>query len=113
MRRPDAGPLELRDLVHADDGSISSHVFLRNGGGTVTVFAFGRDEGLSEHSTPHDALVQCLEGEVHMRLAGREHVLVPGQMLYIPPGAVHTVEAGEPFKMVLTILKDAGGDPAS
>jgi hypothetical protein len=28
-------------------------------------------------------------------------------MLYIPPNVVHTVEGGEPFKMVLTLLKDA------
>lgn len=106
MRRPDAGPLDLRDLVHADEGSVASHVFLRNAGGTVTVFAFGRGEGLSEHATPHDALVQSLEGEVRLAMEGEEHTLRPGEMLYIPPNVVHTVEGGEPFKMVLTILRN-------
>lgn len=111
MRRPEAGPLDLRRLVHAEEGSVSSRVFLRNGGGTVTVFAFGRGEGLSEHATPHDALLQCLEGELRMVMEGSEHTLAAGEMLYIPPNVVHTVEGGEPFKMVLTLLKDADDTP--
>lgn len=106
MRRPEAGPLALTEMVEAAAGSVTSHVFLRTGGGVMTVFAFGEGEGLSEHATPHDAVIQVLEGRLHMSMEGEEYELETGESLYIPPSVTHSLHGGEPFKMLLTLIKD-------
>ena len=38
-----------------------SRVLASSGGGNVTLFAFDRGQGLSEHTAPFDALVQARE----------------------------------------------------
>ena len=48
---------QLGELLEYQDSSIVSRVLLKNKGGTVTLFAFDQGEGLSEHTTPFEALV--------------------------------------------------------
>jgi quercetin dioxygenase-like cupin family protein len=39
--------------------------------GSVTLFAFDAEQGLSEHTAPFDALVLILDGEAESRSPGR------------------------------------------
>lgn len=105
MTNPIARPADLAGLVDYQEGSVVSRVLLRNPGGTVTVFAFAQGEGLTEHATPHDALVHVLEGSVRIVLGGESHTVRTGELLHLPASVPHALEGGEPFKMLLTILK--------
>jgi quercetin dioxygenase-like cupin family protein len=105
MDDPIAQPTPLAELVDYQAGSVVSRVLLRNEGGVMTLFAFAEGQGLSEHSTPHDASVLVLEGEVEVDVAGDCHNVSTGQILHLPPSVPHSLHGKAPFKMLLTILK--------
>lgn len=100
-----AGPQRLTGLVDYQEGSVVSRVVLRSPGGVMTVFAFAEGQGLTEHSSPHEAIVQLLEGAVSITVGDEEHHVSEGELLHLPPTVPHALHGGAPFKMLLTILK--------
>jgi len=73
--------------------------------GTVTLFAFGEGEGLSEHTAPYDALVHIIEGEAEITIGGSKNLLRAGEAIVLPAGSPHTVKARKQFKMLLTMIR--------
>ena len=61
----------LIDLVNYQEKSIVSRTLIDKKVGTVTLFAFDEGQGLSEHTTPFDALVYLLDGEVEITISGK------------------------------------------
>ncbi|MDT8435599.1 MAG: cupin domain-containing protein [Gemmatimonadota bacterium] len=104
-----ATPEELAGLVAVQAGAVVSRTILKGRGGTVTLFAFGAGEGLSEHTTPHEALVVCLDGEADITVGGETHRLETGRALRLPAGVPHAVAAVAPFRMMLVMLRDPAG----
>lgn len=105
----EAGKKEILDaasLVQYKEESIVSKTILDKKCGTITVFAFGQGEGLSEHSAPYDAVVQVLDGEVEIRISGVPHILKRGQMIIMPANKPHALTASKKFKMILTMIKE-------
>ena len=78
----------------------------RAGGGTVTLFAFDGGEGLSEHSTPYDALVLVLDGALALTIGGQSVTAGAGTIVRMPANVPHAVEAPGPARMILVMLKD-------
>ena len=105
LEHPIDTPRPLDELVAYQPGSVVSRVIFRNEGGVVTLFAFAEGEGLTEHSSPHDALVQVLDGRVRIDVGGEEHEVSAGDILHLPASVPHTLHGGEPFKMLLTLLR--------
>lgn len=105
MDNPIATPSLLTTLVDYQAGSVVSRVLFRNEGCVMTAFAFAEGEGLTEHSTPHDAAVQLLEGTVRISVAGEHHDVEAGQILHLPAGIPHTLHGGKAFKMLLILMK--------
>jgi quercetin dioxygenase-like cupin family protein len=99
-------PVELSGLIQFQDGSVVSRTLVKKSTGTVTLFAFDEGEGLSEHSTPHDALVQILEGTATITIGGVAHRVEEGQGLLLPANIPHAVRAPESFKMILTMIRE-------
>jgi len=104
-RNPETAPTSVAHLVDYQDDAIVSRVVLKTPTGSVTVFAFGAGQSLSEHQVPHGALVHVLEGEAELTVNGVAHRLRAGEALLMPPGAPHTVRADARFKMMLTLLR--------
>lgn len=104
MIRP-GEPVTLKDLVDYQPGGVVSRTLMNTEGGTITVFAFGKDQGLSEHTAPFDALVTVLEGSADILLSGRPHRVRCGETLLMPSGEPHALKAPEAFKMVLIMLR--------
>jgi quercetin dioxygenase-like cupin family protein len=100
------GPRPLAGLVDYQDGSVVSRTILKQATGTVTVFAFDRDQALSEHTVPHDALVQVLDGEAEITVGGKPEVVRVGEVIVLPGGVPHAVRATSRFKMLLTMIRD-------
>ena len=102
---PTSEILDLNGLINYQEGSIVSRVILKSHNGNVTLFAFDSGQELSEHSTPYDALVEVLEGEVEIRISGAAKVLKSGQIIIMPANEPHAVKAISQFKMLLSMVK--------
>ena len=96
---------EIRDLVTYQDGAIVSKEIIKKPTGTVTVFAFDRGQGLSEHTAPFDAMVYVLDGETEITISGKAHHLKEGEMIVMPAGEPHALKALTQFKMMLVMVK--------
>jgi quercetin dioxygenase-like cupin family protein len=92
-------------LVDYQPGSIVSREIVKKANGKVMVFAFDASEGLSEHTSPFDALVQVLEGEVEISISGKPHVLKQGELILMPANQPHALKALSRFKMILTMVR--------
>jgi quercetin dioxygenase-like cupin family protein len=92
-------------LLPCQSGAIVSRVIMKAEGGSLTAFALAEGEGLSEHTTPFDAVVVALEGEGQVRIAGREHVLRVGEAVTMPAHQPHAVRAVSDFKMLLVMFR--------
>ena len=100
-----ASIVKAAGLVEYQTGSVVSREILKVPTGRVTVFAFDADEGLSEHTSPFNALVQVLEGEVEITIAGKPFRLTAGEMILMPAQQPHALKAQSRFKMILTMLR--------
>ncbi|MFQ5805590.1 MAG: cupin domain-containing protein [Phycisphaerae bacterium] len=99
---------DLAGLVEYGEGAVVSRTLAENRAGTVTLFAFDADQGLSEHTAPFDALVQVVEGEGEFIIGGKSCQLVAGQIVLMPANIPHAVRAPRRFKMLLTMLRTKG-----
>ena len=91
-------------VVYAKD-SVVSRTLTNRAEGTVTLFAFDSGQGLSEHSTPYDAQVHVLDGEVQVIIGGQPYDLKKGEIIIMPANIPHALDAITPFKMLLTMIK--------
>ena len=99
-------PTETTKIVEYQKGSIVSRTLIEKKIGTVTVFAFDKDQGLSEHTTPFDAMVQIIDGESEITIGGRPHRVKAGEMIIMPANKPHALKAVQRFKMILTMIKE-------
>lgn len=86
-------------------GSVVSKTILKKATGNITLFAFDTGEGLSEHSSPYEALVQLLDGKAEIIIGGTSYHLHTGQNIILPANIPHSLKANEKFKMMLTMIK--------
>ena len=101
----EAQVLNLADLVDYQGGSVVSRALINKSTGTVTLFAFDKDQFLTEHTTPFDALVYCFDGEVEVVISGKPFTLKKGQTIIMPANQAHSLRAIEKFKMALVMIK--------
>lgn len=97
--------LDFKELIDYQDGSVVSRELLTKKTGNITLFAFDRGQGLSEHTAPFDATVFCIEGEVEITISGKPYRVKAGEMLIMPANQPHSLQAVERFKMLLTMIR--------
>ena len=102
-------PQKLGDLLDYQEGSVVSRTIIKKSTGTITLFAFDAGEGLSEHSTPHDAVVEILDGTVEITIGGEPYRVSAGEGLLLPAGIPHALAAVTAFKMILTMIREPTG----
>ena len=95
----------FQDMVEYSAGGVVSKQVIKTEKGNVTLFAFDKGEGLSEHTAPFDAMVQVIEGEVRISIGGVDYELSAGETIIMPANISHAVYAREKFKMVLTMIR--------
>jgi quercetin dioxygenase-like cupin family protein len=98
-------PLTMTELIAYQEGSVVSRTLIDQKLGTLTVFAFGAGQGLSEHTVPYDAFVQILDGDAEVTISGTVHQLLAGQMIIMPAGQPHSLKAVRRFKMLLVMIR--------
>jgi quercetin dioxygenase-like cupin family protein len=101
---PKSEVLHMAELVAYQDGSVVSRQITKADAGNVTLFAFDKDQELSEHTAPFDALVHVLDGEAEIRISGKAFNLKTGDAIIMPADEPHAVKAISRFKMLLTMI---------
>ena len=100
-----ARAINLTNLADYQAGAVVSRSIVDKKTGTVTFFAFDEGQGLSEHTTPFDALVYLLDGEAEVTISGKALRLKEGEMVVMPANKPHALRAVKKFKMVLTMIR--------
>ncbi|OPX70710.1 MAG: Cupin domain protein [Methanoregulaceae archaeon PtaB.Bin108] len=98
--------LVLRDLVNYQNGTVASRMVINRKAGSITLFSFDEDEGLSEHTAPYDAVVTILDGECEVWVAGETFQMKEGETIIFPANAPHALSAITRFKMMLIMIRD-------
>jgi quercetin dioxygenase-like cupin family protein len=98
--------LVLKDLVNYADGTVASRTIISRKAGTITLFSFDENEGLSEHSAPCDAVVTILDGECEVWVAGETRRMKTGETIIFPANVPHALSAITKFKMQLVMIKE-------
>lgn len=104
--------INLKDLVPYGEKTINSMMIALKNSLNSAVFAFDKEEMLSEHSAPADALVYVLDGELEISINKIGHKVKKGEMILMPANIPHALKALEKSKMLLIIVKkheDIGG----
>jgi quercetin dioxygenase-like cupin family protein len=96
---------KLNDMVEYQAGSVVSRTLIKKEKGTVTLFAFDKGQGLSEHTAPFDAMVSVLEGKVEVSISGNPSIVSGGEMIIMPANEPHALKAVENFKMMLIMIR--------
>ena len=102
---PKSEILKLTEMVGYQDAAVVSRQITKTEAGNVTLFAFDKDQGLSEHTAPFDALVHVLEGEAQVSISGNPFDLQAGDAIIMPANEPHALKAAQRFKMLLTMIR--------
>jgi len=97
----------LEKFIDYADGSVVSKTLIKQETGTLTLFAFDKGQGLSEHKAPFDAVVYILDGEAEIAIGGQPQSVSAGDMLIMPANITHALQAKAPFKMLLVMIREA------
>lgn len=97
--------IELGELVKYQPGAVVSRTLVDKEAVTLTLFAFDKGQSLSEHTSPHSAILQVLEGSARVSIGGKEYELESGESIIMPANVPHGVEATDKFKMYLTMVR--------
>ena len=95
----------LIDLLDYQERAVVSRTLIEKETGTVTLFAFDRGQGLSEHTAPFDAMVCILDGKAEITISGNPNILKQGDMIIMPANEPHALKAVEKFKMMLIMIR--------
>ncbi len=102
---PKGIPFNLEKHVGYADGSVVSKTLLKKEIGNITLFSFDAGQGLSEHTSPFDAVVNILNGEAQITIGGKTQTVAEGEMLIMPANVPHSLHAQKQFKMLLIMIR--------
>lgn len=96
VKREQMSPKFVRQVIHGQKMTIAR--INLSAGATVP-----------EHSHANEQISMLQEGKLRFVLSGEERILVGGEILHIPPGAPHSVEALED-SLVMDLFSPARED---
>ncbi|MGE5806172.1 MAG: cupin domain-containing protein [Ignavibacteria bacterium] len=95
----------LKEEIQYQDGTIISKQILKKPNGNITLFAFDKDESLTEHTSPFEAIVYMVDGEMEIKIGGNPYKVKEGELIIMPPNIPHALTAVKKSKMLLTMIK--------
>jgi len=96
----------MASLVDYAPDAVVSKTLIKKETGTVSLFAFDKGQGLSEHTAPFNAMVNVIDGEAIIIIDKVKHLVKAGEFIIMPANITHALDANERFKMILTMIKN-------
>jgi quercetin dioxygenase-like cupin family protein len=112
----DASRVNRTNLIESapvTGGGIVSKPLLDAAGLRQIVFAMDAGQTISEHRAPYTAVVQMLDGRMRLGAGEAQYEMGPHDWLVMPPDQPHDLEALEPTRLLLTLVKGDGRAAAS
>jgi len=98
-------PFNLSGNVSYSIGSVVSKTLLRKNTGNITLFSFDEGQGLTEHTSPYDAVVYILDGKAEVVIGGEPRTVMAGEMMIMPANIPHALNAVNRFKMLHIMIR--------
>ena len=106
---PFSTPVDIVNLVDYEESRVVSRTLSSKSHVNITLFAFDKDEEISAHTSPGDAMIQVLDGEALINIDGKKIKATKGQVVVMPANVPHSVTARSQLKMLLTVVKQPVG----
>ncbi len=84
---------------------MKARLWLRKKGVGITLLAFGKGEGVGPHTANGDALIYIHQGVASVTIGEETQEAEKGQMVLMPSGISHQVQAKEDMKMLLMVVR--------
>ena len=106
MAIPHAQPGEVIDVRPLADTLASSktRTLFKTPHVEVIRIVLAAGKVIADHKAPGEITVQCLEGRIAFKTMGQNKELQSGDMLYLSPEEVHSVEAIKDSSFLLTMV---------
>jgi quercetin dioxygenase-like cupin family protein len=99
-------PFVPSDQIAYADGAVVSKTIIDKGVGNITLFSFDVGQGLSEHTSPFDAVVVVIHGSAAITIGEEKHIVQTGSMVIMPANKPHALKAEVRFKMMLIMIRE-------
>ena len=100
-----AKAVDFDKMVTCKPGQIESKTLAQEKGVGITLLAFGKGEGVGPHTANGDALIYIHQGVATVTIDGEAQEAVKGQLVLMPGGTPHQVQAKEDMKMLLMVVR--------
>ena len=98
-------PQNFVNAIEYQSNAIVSKTIIQNKSGSLTLFAFGQGQSLSEHTAPYDAFVMVLDGEFIITIGGKDNTVKAGEAIIMPANVPHALVAANNAKMFLVMIR--------
>ena len=95
----------FNESIVYSNSAIVSKTIIKKDSGNISLFAFDKEEAISEHKANFDVLVQIIDGKAEIVINKQSFIIATGQSIILPANVPHAIKAIERFKMLLTMLK--------
>jgi quercetin dioxygenase-like cupin family protein len=96
---------KLNDIISYQKNTISSNALINKKTGTLTLFAFDKNQFISPHKAPFDAMAYVIEGKTLIKIGNKNYNLQKGDFIIMPANIEHSLKAITKFKMLLVMIK--------
>ena len=97
--------LDLKTEVPIEEEQMLSKTLVQRKDLGMTVFSLDKDQEISRHSSPGDAMVNILSGLAEITIDEEIFEVAAGQTIVMPANIPHSLYAKEAFQMLLVVVK--------
>jgi len=105
IKAPVATPFSVNEYISYAENAVVSKTLIDKGVGSITLFSFDTGQGLREHTSPFDAVVEIIDGEAEITIGGKTSAVQEGEMILMPANIPHSLHAAKPYKMNLIMIR--------
>ncbi len=87
--------LNLYNTLEYKEDSISSRTLVEKEGGSLTIYAFDKTQGLGKHTSPFVTSIQLIEGRAEITIDDKTDLVSENDIVTIPanvPFALHSIK---------------------
>jgi quercetin dioxygenase-like cupin family protein len=98
------------EIIEYVPNSVLTRTIIKKNSGNVSVMSLDSGMELGEKLLPFDSFIQIIDGKAEIIIDGVTQFLNTGQGVVIPAHRLHTINASERFKMIITVIKSGYED---